>query len=149
MALTPRLPLTVGCVSAIWARVASAEVMDKETPPWSPLRLLTTALVTGLCVVLTALSGRRSRGAWNRLVGLAAAALAITWAVAGTFDDFLSADVGPAMRQELGALAIWYALALFVASAAPVIVVGVIGRRSFLRRGRDGLPRERNVGPQD
>jgi hypothetical protein len=71
------------------------------------------------------LAERASRTQSNRkwcLVGFAAV-LAVLWAITGTFDDFYGADVGPAMRRELGAFAYAYTILAPLESVAPIAVV--------------------------
>ena len=134
---TPRFLLALGCASTTLPSVALAEVMDKEAIPWSPARLLACALVVGICAGLMGL-GRRARGAWRWPAVLLAAAIAVAWAIAGAFDDFLSRDVGPAMRLELGRLATAYAVVLLLEHAAPIVVVVALGMRTRSREGRRG-----------
>ena len=102
-----------------WPSVAVAEVMDKETVPWSPTRLLATVLAIGIGAALMGLA-RQWRGAWRWAAILLATTIALAWAIAGALDDFLSPDVGPAMRLELGRLANAYAVVLFLEHAAPI-----------------------------
>jgi hypothetical protein len=126
----PRLALAVGCASVTWPRVALAEVMDKETVPWSPAWLLACALVVGICAALMGLGGR-ARGAWRWAAILFATAIALAWAIAGAFDDLFSRDVGPAMWLELGPVAGVYASSLPLESAAPILVVVALGIRTL------------------
>ena len=132
---TPRLLLALGCASTTLPSVALAEVMDKETVPWSPARLLACALVVGICAGLMGLA-RQWRGAWRWPAVLLAAAIAVAWAIAGAFDDFLSSDVGPAMRLELGRLANAYAVVLFLEHAAPILVAVALALRTLRRNER-------------
>ena len=112
----------------MWPAPALAEVMDKETAPWSPTRLMAALIVSAMCVVLR---GRRTRGAASWVALVAAMGLAVAWATAGACDDFFSSDVGPAMRHELGRASIAYGAVLLLESAAPLVAVLLAsGRRS-------------------
>jgi hypothetical protein len=76
---------------------ARAEVMDKVTPPWEPVLLLATGIMTAICALLA----RRPR--WTS--ALLAVVLACAWAVLRLADDFHDPYVGPAIRAELSASA--------------------------------------------
>ena len=135
-----RLLLAVGCASMTWSSVGLAEVMDKEAVPWSPARLLSTLLATGICALLMGLArARRSSRRWALII--IATTIAIAWAVAGAFDDFYSPEVGPAMRAELGRRAAAYPVALLLESAAPILAVVALASGSLTSS------RTRDVGP--
>jgi hypothetical protein len=116
--------VTLGVIGTAigWPSVAVAEVMDKETVPWSPMRVLATLLVTSICAALMRLAQRRGSRRRGALV-TTAATLGLAWAIAGAFDDFHSLDVGREMRDELGCLAAAYEGGLLLESAAPILVV--------------------------
>jgi hypothetical protein len=137
MSSRTRLAATGGAL-ATWPAVALAEVLDKEAVPWSPSRVLSTLLAIGICVLLMVWA-RRLQSSWRWALVLAATGLALFWAAAAAFDDFYSADVGPAMRAELGDLAKMYAALLPLESAAPILAVVTLGFR-LVRTQRQKLP---------
>lgn len=99
---------------------AWAEVGDKvQTLPW--LWGTATAL-TAVAVLLEALRPR---------LGLIVVPVAALWAAAGYF-EFGSADLGPAIRAELGEGHILRSYAAFAAGVLGPLTVGIVGRR--LRR---------------
>ncbi len=126
-----------------WPTAAAAEVMDKETVPWSPGRLFAATAALGICVLLMVWAQRIRDRRRRWALALLAGTLAVLWASAGAFDDFYSADVGPAMRRELSAAqANAYAILLPIESAAPAVAVFLLTVFLPKARGAKPLPKE-------
>ena len=129
-----RGPVLAVCISVVLLPgVAVAEVMDKEVPPWSPPRLLACVLGVALCTVLMTLV-QRSAGLLRAVALLLASAIGLAYAIGGAWDDFLSPQVGAAMRVELGNLSAAYAVGLFLEAAGPIGLVIVLAIRCFRAR---------------
>jgi hypothetical protein len=140
MSTWTRRRMAVGVGLAGWPSVATAEVMDKETVPWSPLRLLAVVAVLGVCVLLMVWAGHIRSRLWRWAPVLVAATLAVLWGDVGTSDDWYSADVGPAMRAELPRhQAQAYAVLLPIETVAPslaVVLLVLFLRRAQPQKGR-------------
>lgn len=121
------LRAAIGTVLVTWPGAVLAEVMDKETAPWSPVRLTATVVVSAVCLVLTGWA-RRTRGASTCVAIVAAMWLALIWGTATGFDDFFSSDVGPAMHVELGPRSGVYGTLLVLESVAPLLAVFTAAR---------------------
>jgi hypothetical protein len=136
-----RWRFVAGLALSTWPGVSAAEVMDKETVPWNPVRLLATLVAVGLCALLTAWAARIRSRAWKLAPPLVAGALAAVWASAAALDDFYSVDVGPAIRAELPAAQVTaYAIVLPMEAIAPMAIVCVLSIRVFSKRSRSAAP---------
>lgn len=128
--LRRHLPRATAIAIALAPTAAFAEVMDKESVPWEPGRLLVLAVITLVCVVL----------AWRPGPARAvlALALAAAWCVAKLrLDDFYDPYVGPAMRSELSPReAHAYQVLLSVEALVPALAVVVLLAVRRLRSSR-------------